>query len=250
METERKRILSLELSTYSYQGSLRKIMDWAKEKRSAYVCFSNVHMTIEAWDDKNFANQVNSADLVCADGMPLVEAIKKVYKKSVERVAGMDMMPSVLEKAEAEHQSVYFYGSTDEMLEKIVLEAKRKYPNLPIAGKLSPPFRALSKAEESKIISDINASGASIVFVALGCPKQEKWMAKHSPQINAVLLGVGGAFPVFAGVQDRAPTWMRNFSLEWMYRLYQDPKRLFKRYFYTNSKFIFLLMQGNPRPKF
>jgi N-acetylglucosaminyldiphosphoundecaprenol N-acetyl-beta-D-mannosaminyltransferase len=239
----RRRVLSLGISTHSYLGSLAKLLSWAEEGKSAYVCFANVHMTIEAYNDEDFSRQVNDADMVCADGMPLVKAIKLVYKQNIERVAGMDMMPSIISQAGKLNLSVYFYGSTNEILEKIVEKAKAEQPNLKVAGYYSPPFRPLSQAEELEIAHRINNSGARIVFVALGCPNQEKWMARNSKDIKALLLGVGGAFPVYINEQKRAPKWIRDLSLEWMYRLVQDPKRLFKRYFYTNTKFLFLFLR-------
>ena len=236
-----QKIVGLNISHLSYSDSLNEIIRLAKNRTSSYCCFANVHMTIEAYDDKAFEKQVNEANLVCADGMPLVKATQLVHKKKIERVAGMDMMPSVMEKAENEKLKVFFFGTTDEVLREIESKSKELYPDLQVVGKFSPPFRKLSEDEKKEHIDRINTSGANIVFVALGCPKQEKWMAENYRMIKAVLLGVGGAFPVFAGIQSRAPKWVRDFSLEWLYRLSQDPKRLFKRYFYTNTKFLFLL---------
>ncbi|MEQ8907678.1 MAG: WecB/TagA/CpsF family glycosyltransferase [Vicingaceae bacterium] len=238
-----KRIVSLDVSTLSYSASLAKIVDYAKKREPSYACFANVHMIIEAYDEPHFKEQVNTATLVCADGMPLVKAIQLKYGQTIERVAGMDMMPSLLHEAERAGLSVYFFGSTQETLEKIATKAQDKHPSLQIAGYYSPPFRPLSEEEESEIAKKINDTEANLVFVALGCPKQEKWMARNSKHIKAVLLGVGGAFPVFINEQKRAPKWIRDLSLEWLFRLVQDPKRLFKRYFYTNSKFLLLFLR-------
>jgi N-acetylglucosaminyldiphosphoundecaprenol N-acetyl-beta-D-mannosaminyltransferase len=198
-------------------------------------------MTIEAVDHSDFAEVVNGADMVCADGMPLAKAVKLIYGQKIDRVAGMDMFPDLIQAADEQNLSIFLFGSTDEVLAKIKKKITTKYPAVKLVGAVSPPFRSLSDEEEAEYIKQINDSGAKMVFVALGCPKQEKWMAKHSKNINAVLLGVGGAFPVFVNEQKRAPKWMQNMSLEWLYRLIQDPKRLFKRYFYTNTKFLFLL---------
>lgn len=238
---ENNKVLSLSVSTLSFQETLAFILANGKLRKPSYCCFANVHMTIEAYDNTDFATQVNQADLVCADGMPLVKASKLLNNQHIERVAGMDMMPAVMEKAAQQNQSVFFFGTTDDVLTKIETEAKKRFPNLKIAGTFSPPFRSLTNEEKQGQINLINSSDANLVMVALGCPKQEKWMAEHSKHINAVLLGVGGAFPVFAQLQSRAPKWIRSLSLEWLYRLSQDPKRLFKRYFYTNTKFIMLL---------
>jgi len=235
------KILSLSVSVASYEDTASYIVELAINRTSGYFCFANAHMTVEAYDDPIFAQQVNAANMVCADGMPLVKANKILHGNSIERVAGMDMMPTILGISETQKLSVFFFGTTEEVLQAIEMECKKKYPNLRIAGKVSPPFRELTPQEKQQHIELINDSGANIVMVALGCPKQEKWMAANSPLINAVCLGVGGAFPVFAKMQSRAPKWMRDLSLEWLHRLSQDPKRLFKRYFYTNSKFLFLL---------
>ena len=172
--------------------------------------------------------------------MPLVKTIKLKYKKNIDRIAGMDMMPSLINEAEQNKIKIFFYGTTPDILEKIVDKARKENPGIQIAGSFSPPFKKLSTKEKQEHIDLINQSGAGMVFVALGCPKQEKWMAENSNKINAVLLGVGGAFPVYVNMQKRAPAWIRNLSLEWLYRLAQDPKRLYKRYFYTNTKFLFL----------
>lgn len=216
-------------------------MLWSKKRKSTYVCFANVHMTIEAVNHSEFADLVNGADMVCADGMPLAKAVKLIYGQKIDRVAGMDMFPDLIQAAHEEELSIFLYGTTERILQKINNKIKSDYPKAKVVGAISPPFRSLSDKEEAEYIKQINDSGAKMVFVALGCPKQERWMAKHSKKINAVLLGVGGAFPVFVDEQKRAPEWMRKMSLEWLYRLIQDPKRLFKRYFYTNTKFLFLL---------
>lgn len=236
-------IVSLNLSHKSYKGSIEEIIRLAKDKIPSYVCFANVHMCIEAYDDQSFARQVNQGNLVCADGMPLVKASRLINGQSIERVAGMDMMPSLIERAATEGLSVFFFGTSNELLDKIEAKAKKENPGLRVAGTFSPPFKKLSPEEVAAHRKLIIDSEADLVFVALGCPKQEKWMADNSSYIPAVLLGVGGAFPVYVNEQKRAPAWIRSISMEWAFRLAQDPKRLFKRYFYTNSKFLYLLLK-------
>jgi N-acetylglucosaminyldiphosphoundecaprenol N-acetyl-beta-D-mannosaminyltransferase len=238
------KILSLNISGLSYYEMSNKIIDLAKNKISSYVCFANVHMTIEAEDDKEFAEIVNNSTFTCADGMPLVKAIKFKFKKTIERLAGMDMMPTIIQMCEEQDLSIFLFGTTDEILLEIQRRIVNENPKLRIAGMFSPPFRQLSESEKEEHIEIINRSGANIVFVALGCPKQEKWMAANYLKTNAVMLGVGGAFPIYANMQRRAPEWVRKISMEWFFRFLQDPKRLFKRYFYTNLKFIFLFIKG------
>lgn len=155
----------------------------------------------------------------------------------------MDMLPDLIRKAEEQHVPVFFYGSTPEVLKRVEENCAIHYPGLTIAGAISPPFRPLSAAEEAHTIDTINRSGAGLVFVALGCPKQELWMNRMRGQISAVMLGIGGALPVLAGEVNRAPEWMQNAGMEWLFRLIQEPKRLFKRYAVTNTLYIWYLTQ-------
>jgi N-acetylglucosaminyldiphosphoundecaprenol N-acetyl-beta-D-mannosaminyltransferase len=158
-------------------------------------------------------------------------------------VAGMDLLPDLMVACMDHQLSIYIYGSTPEILGATEIHLKKNYPQLSIAGLYSPPFRKLTHEEENNIVNGINASGANIVFVVLGCPKQEKWMASMKGRINSCMIGVGGALPVMVGLQKRAPVWMQNNGLEWLYRLMQEPTRLFRRYAVTNSVFIFLLLR-------
>lgn len=242
-----QKLISINISLGSYQQIVADIISLAKKRYSSYVCVANVHMCIEAYNSKEFANIVNSADIVTADGKPLCVGLKLINGIDQERVAGMDLTPSLLKEAELNNIKVFLYGSTDEVLDKIQKVAKEKYPNLAIVGAISPPFRVLSEAEITNDINTINDSGAGLILVALGCPKQERWMYSMKGKIQGVMVGVGGAFPVFAGIQPRAPKWMQDYSLEWLHRLSQDPKRLFKRYFVTNSLFISLLIKEKLR---
>lgn len=244
METiGRRRVLSLQVSTGKYPDFVQHIMALAKKKQSSYVCVSNVHMCIEAVDDPAFAQRVNEADLVTPDGMPLINAIRLLYREHYDRVPGMDLMPSLLAEIEKQAMGVYFYGGSPEMLLKTEAYLKKTYPGITDFHFYSPPFRALDETEKSAIVTQIRASGAQIIFVVLGCPKQERWMAEHKGKIDACMLGIGGALPVMIGMQKRAPMWMQKASLEWFYRFMREPRRLFKRYFYTNNKFLFLLFK-------
>jgi N-acetylglucosaminyldiphosphoundecaprenol N-acetyl-beta-D-mannosaminyltransferase len=198
-------------------------------------------MVAEAANDDKFAAVVSNADLVTPDGIPVSWALRILYGFRQPRVAGMDLLPDLLAGASATGLPVYFYGGTNEMLSRTSDYIDRNYPQLVVAGMCSPPFRPLTETENNDIISQINISGAKIVFVVLGCPKQEKWMAAMRGRVNAVMIGIGGALPVMVGLQKRAPQWMQQSGFEWLYRLIQEPRRLFKRYFTTNLQFIFLL---------
>lgn len=235
------RILSLKVHNLSFRQSLHSITNWGLQNRPGFVCFANVHMTIEAHRDPAFKKILDKASLVLPDGMPVALAHRLIYHQTQERISGMDFMPAILEQAHHKSAKVFFYGSTENVLQLLEHQINLKYPGINIAGAISPPFRSLTETEKMDHINQINKSGAHFVLVALGCPKQEKWMAENYSFINAVLLGLGGAFPVMAGTQKRSPVWMQRLALEWLYRFIQEPRRLFKRYFYTNSLFIWLL---------
>lgn len=238
---QKKRLISIDISRGTYDEFVSAILKYAKAKTSSYVCVANVHMVIEAYEHPEFADIVNSADLVTPDGMPLAKAIKALYKEEQVRVDGMSLLPILLSESENNGLSVYFYGSSQETLDDTSIHLKKNYPNLKLAGMHSPPFRKLTEEEENDIAEKITASGANIVFVVLGCPKQEVWMAGMKGKIPAIMLGIGGALPVLIGQQKRAPEWMQRNSLEWLYRFAQEPSRLFKRYFKTNSMFLYLM---------
>ena len=235
------KIIKSLISTGSYDEFITNLLKLSEGKSSSYVCVSNVHITIEANDDDNFLNVVNAADVTTPDGMPLAKAMKYLYGVDQDRVAGMDLMPSLMQKCETKSKSIYLYGSTQEVLEKIIARAKLDFPSLKLDA-YSPPFRELSIDEKKSVVDKINSEEYDFVFVALGCPKQERWMAEHKDVVQSCMVGLGGAFEVYAEVKTRAPQWIQNYSLEWLYRLVQDPKRLWKRYFITNTLFILLLL--------
>lgn len=240
MDTQ-SRIISLSLHNLSFKQSMQQIIEWGLQRKSGFVCFVNVHMIIEAQYDPAFQKELKKAALLLPDGKPLAMACKWLYKRPQERIAGMDFMPALFEETSKINGKVFLFGSTQEVLDKLTQKVAEDYSGTTIVGAISPPFRKLTEEEAQGYIDQINNSGAQFVLVALGCPKQEKWMAQNYQKISAVLLGLGGVFPVMAGTQKRCPRWMSDASLEWLYRLMQEPKRLFKRYFITNSKFIFLL---------
>jgi N-acetylglucosaminyldiphosphoundecaprenol N-acetyl-beta-D-mannosaminyltransferase len=237
----RAPVISLMVDTISLEDSLRTVMEWGLAHKPAYVCFANVHMVIEAQKDPHFQKQVQDASLVLPDGRPIVKAFQWLHGIRLERKAGMDFLPQVLETVHQHQGHIFIYGSTAQVQEAMMRRIALDFPAVRVAGRITPPFRKLSPEEIQTHIGQINASGAHIVIVSLGCPKQEKWMAENSGSIRAVLLGLGGALEVFAGIRKRAPEWMQHNSLEWLYRLYQEPRRMFKRYLYTNTYFIFLL---------
>jgi len=239
----KKRLISIDISIKPYQRFMKDLAVAAQNRVSSYTCVANVHMLIEAYKNKDFAAVVNNADMVTPDGMPLAKGLNILYGIEQDRVAGMDLLPDLLKEAESNGVKIVFYGGTQLTLDKAKEFCEQNYPNLDIVGLISPPFRELSEEEEEDYTQLINESGAGFVFVALGCPKQEKWMASMRGRINACMIGIGGALPVMVGMQKRAPKLMQRFSLEWLFRLSQEPRRLFKRYAYTNSLFIYLIVK-------
>ena len=242
-ELARKRVLGVDISIGTFAEHIAAFTKWAHARRSSYVCCVNAHMTVEAHNDPAFAAIVNGADAATADGMPVLKAVQRFHTIQQERVAGNDLLPALLAEAERQQLSVYLYGGEQQVLDAMVVRAGKEHPQLRFAGVVSPPFRAFSEAELSEVAERINASGAHMVMVALGCPKQERWMAAMKGRVNAVMLGLGGAFLLYAGVDRRAPKWMRDLSLEWLFRLALEPGRLWKRYLVTNSVFVWLFVK-------
>lgn len=239
-----KNVLSINITCKPYRQFVDHLKQLALMKQPAYVCVANVHMTIEAHNDPSFAAMVNGADAVTPDGMPLVAALQLLYGITQERVTGMDLLPDLLTVAENEKFTVFFYGGTNAMLQATDQYLLANYPDLAQRHYFSPPFRTLTALEVDEDVVRINSTGANLVFVALGCPKQEKWMASMKGRINACMIGIGGALPVMIGMQKRAPEWMQKSGLEWLYRLAQEPRRLFKRYAVTNTVFVWLLFKA------
>lgn len=219
---------------------LATIVTWAKAHESRMVCVANVHMLMEARWDEGFRALLDGADMVTPDGTPLVWMMRKLGAPEQDRVAGMDMLPALCRLAADQDLSVFFLGSTTETLARMRARLDAECPGLRIAGMESPPFRPLTPEEDQALVERIRASGAQVVLVSLGCPKQERWMKAHRDQLQAVLIGLGAAFPVYAGEHRMAPQWMRQAGLEWLYRLGQEPRRLFRRYMRTNLPFMWL----------
>jgi N-acetylglucosaminyldiphosphoundecaprenol N-acetyl-beta-D-mannosaminyltransferase len=239
---KRAFIIGLGVDRTNYQSAVQGILDWALRGESRYVCVANVHMVMEAYDDAEFRQIVNAADLVTPDGMPLVWVMRLQGLRQQERVYGPTLTQFVLEAANREGIPVGFYGSTPQTLEKLKRNVQERYPSLKIAYLYAPPFRPLTPEEDEKVVRAINDSGTRILFVGLGCPKQERWMAAHKGRVQAVMLGVGAAFDFLAGVKPQAPRWMQRAGLEWLFRLLTEPRRLWRRYLYHNPRFVLLVL--------
>lgn len=234
------RILGVNIAVTNMQDVVKLIVEQIDELKGKFICLSNVHTTVMSQRDDEYRKIQNAAFLALPDGSPLALVQRLRGYRTAEQVAGPDLMPALWNATENKGISHYFYGSTTETIAALEKKLKKNYPKLKIAGMEAPPFRSLTAEEDEEAVRRINASGASIVWVGLGAPKQEKWMYEHRDKINALMLGVGAGFDFHAGTVKRAPAWMRNHYLEWLYRLIQDPKRLWKRYVQTNAGFLLL----------
>lgn len=239
----RANILGSCVSNLSWDEAVDAIVAGGETRSSRYVCVCNVHSVVSGARDARFKRILNEADMVTPDGAPIAWAMRQLGFPDQERINGPDLMWRYLARAEQQQQTVFFYGSSIKTLAHLRLALARVFPDLRIGGMHSPPYRSLTAAEDAAEVDFINRSGAQVVLVSLGCPKQEEWMASHRGRINAVMVGVGAAFDYHAGVLRRAPLWWQAHGLEWLYRLLAEPRRLFKRYATTNTLFVLGLMR-------
>ncbi len=210
------------------------------ELRGKYICVSNVHTTVTGYEEADYRNIQNTAALALPDGKPLSLYSKKHGFPEAERVTGPDLMGELFARDNGLRH--YFYGGKEETIQVLSEKLPREYPSLQISGMVSPPFRPLTEEEDERELQKMNDAKADIIWIGLGAPKQERYMYEHRGKVNGVMIGVGAGFDYYAGTIKRAPMWMQKLSLEWLYRLMQDPKRLFRRYFATNFKFLRLTM--------
>ncbi|WP_122639134.1 WecB/TagA/CpsF family glycosyltransferase [Romboutsia sp. Marseille-P6047] len=234
-------ILGVNINVTNMKDTIKVITHNLEDIKGNYICVSNVHTTVMSYEDERYRNIQNSGFMALPDGKPLSIVSQKRGFKEAERVTGPDLMEEIFKISEENGYSHYFYGSTQKTLDTLQAKLNEKYPNMKISGMYSPPFRKLTEEEDKKVIESINKVKPDFIWVGLGAPKQEIWMCKHKNKVNGLMLGVGAGFDYHAGNISRAPKWMQNMSLEWLYRLMQDPKRLLKRYINTNLKFIYIL---------
>lgn len=235
-----RSILGTRIDVTSYEDACDRIQAWALAKRSCYVVAANVHVVMTAYWQRSYQQVINGAALVTSDGMPLVWGLRLLGVPKQPRVYGPDLMLAWCDRAASSGLPIYLYGSTDETLEKLQAHLKQRFPGLTIAGSHAPPFRPMTVEEEQADVDRIQASGAPVVFVGLGCPKQEEWMARQQHKLPAVMLGVGAAFSFHSGEVSQAPRWMMAWGLEWLYRFTQEPRRLWQRYLINNPAFVLL----------
>ncbi|HEY9596218.1 MAG TPA: WecB/TagA/CpsF family glycosyltransferase [Cyanophyceae cyanobacterium] len=238
-----QKVIDSSITALPFDEQIQTMLQWAGRGESRSVCVANVHMLMEAYRNPVMARVLENADMVTPDGMPLVWMMRLLGVRNQDRVAGMDIFSSLCQQAQDSNVSIFFTGSQASILDVMRINLERDFPNLKIAGMEPLPFRPLTPQEDEELIKKINESGAGLVFVSLGCPKQEQWMAQHKGQIRAVMIGLGGVFPVYAGIHKRAPQQIRDLGLEWFYRLIQEPRRLWSRYWDTIPPFVVLALQ-------
>ncbi|MDP2485786.1 WecB/TagA/CpsF family glycosyltransferase [Pseudoalteromonas marina] len=235
----KQKIIKMDVDVTNLDSALQQVEILATKKQGAYVCVSNVHMCIEALDSNEFEQVVNKADLVIPDGKPLSWAQKFLGHKAAQQVRGQDIMNALCAASGEQKLNIGFYGgSSGELLSLVKSKLTQTYPDIRISYAYSPPFRPLTSEEDGQVVKDINNAKVNVLFVGIGCPKQERWMAEHKDKLNCVMLGVGAAYDFIAGSKKHAPRWVQKIGMEWLFRLCSEPKRLWRRYLSTNPRFI------------
>ncbi len=237
-------ILNVRISALTYPKTLQCIKSWILKRKKTYVCVAAVHLVMECQKDKSLLNGVNKAALVTPDGMPLVWLLKLYGRKNVERVYGPTLMLKVCRMTQHHGFKVYILGGAANQSKKLFEVLTKKFPKLKIVGHKDTVIRPIPPKDNKNIIKEINKSGAQIVFVGFGCPYQEWWMIKNRKQLDAnVLIGVGATFDFITKRVKQAPEWMQKAGLEWLFRFFQEPKRLAYRYTTLNILFIFAIFK-------
>ncbi|MEH6636969.1 MAG: WecB/TagA/CpsF family glycosyltransferase [Halioglobus sp.] len=226
------------MNQISMEETVDLVTSWSGRRESRYVCVSNVHMCMEVADNEAYGAAINRSDLTVPDGRPIYWALHLLGFKGAKQIRGEDLTLAVCAAAEEKGIPVGFFGGTPELLDQIRDVLLTRFPKLELAILCAPPFRPITAAENATFTENINASGVGVLFVGLGCPKQEDWMAAHKHSVHAVMIGVGAAFDFISGNKKSAPAWLNQIGLEWLFRLISEPRRLWKRYFLHNPRFI------------
>jgi len=237
-----RHVLGMRVDDVTFAKADDLVLDWASATNgSRIVCAANVHMVMEAWDDRGFQSCVNSADLIVPDGMPMVWAMRLLGQPCAGRVrVAPNWLLELLPMLEQRRLTLSLYGGSEGVLAVFVERLRRDYPRLTIGAVIAPPFRQLTPGEDAEAIAKISAAGTDVLLVGIGCPKQEKWMTAHRESVHCVMIGVGAAFDLFGGRTKEAPAWTHNIGLEWAYRLVTEPRRLAARYLRHNPRFLVL----------
>jgi N-acetylglucosaminyldiphosphoundecaprenol N-acetyl-beta-D-mannosaminyltransferase len=251
VDLQQRYVLGQRLNATNYADATARVVDWANRGESKYVCLSNVHMVMQGWDDPNFRQIINTADLITTDGVPLVWCLRALGVRSAVRVYGPDLTLHVCAAAAQQQLAIGLYGGTAQSLKEFAALLQSRFPAIEIACSIAPPFRPLTAAEDVAYTKQFAESGARILFVGIGCPKQEIWMSEHRGRLNMPMLGVGAAFDFHAGRVKQAPAWLQAIGLEWLFRLLMEPRRLWRRYAWHNPRFVLFfigqLLRGRRR---
>ena len=238
-------VFGVQYAVVDYALATEFIIERAVKREKCGVSALAVHGLMETYNGSHFRDQVNTLHLVVPDGQPIRWAMNAYYNCGLQdRVYGPDLTMKVLEAGNVHELKVFLFGSKPETLALLSKNIKAKYPKIKIVGMQADRFREATAAEDLEDIAFINSLGANLVLVGRGCPRQEKWVANHLDSIPVPMMAVGAAFDFLAGTLDQAPGWMQNNGLEWLYRLYKEPGRLWKRYLFTNSQFMFLFIRA------
>ncbi|ADE53430.1 WecB/TagA/CpsF family glycosyltransferase [Coraliomargarita akajimensis] len=235
---EERLILGQRVHGTSYADATARVLEWAKSKTSAYVTVANVHVVMEGVDSDEYRSVTNDSDLVTPDGMPLVWSLRMLGIPGASRVYGPDLTLHVCEAAADAGVPIALYGGRQESLDDFIAFLKVRFPKIEVNCAISPPFRPLTEAEDAAYTRQIADSGAGVLFVGIGCPKQERWMAAHKGLLPMPMLGVGAAFDFHSGRVKQSPAWMQKLGLEWLFRFMMEPSRLWKRYVIHNPRFV------------
>ncbi|KZZ83953.1 glycosyl transferase [Bacillus sp. SJS] len=238
------KILGVNIAAINMEWLVKYINNNIKNLSGDYICVSNVHTTVTSYDEPNYCLVQNEGLMSIPDGGPLSFIGRKRGFKEMKRTTGPDLMEEIFKISVTKGYRHFFFGSTEKTLTKMVGNLDDIYPGIEVSGIYSPPFGPISDEEDQNVINIINNSKPHFIWIGLGAPKQEIWMATHQGKVDGLMIGVGAGFDYIAGNIHRAPEWMQKRNLEWVYRLMQDPKRLLKRYLYTNAKYIWLTVRG------
>jgi N-acetylglucosaminyldiphosphoundecaprenol N-acetyl-beta-D-mannosaminyltransferase len=235
------QIGGMRIDAGTYQSVSRKILDWARAHASKYVCVANVHMVMESYDSESFRDIVNSSAFVTSDGMPLVWALRHRGCPAAERVYGPTLMLELCKRAAEENVSVGFFGGSESTLLRLRENLLKRFPTLEIKALISPPFGPELERQTPAFIEQLRNDTPGVLFIGLGCPKQEIWMHQNRGKLSSVMVGVGAAFAFHAGTVKQAPAALQKYGLEWLFRLMMEPRRLWRRYLWHNPRFLLLM---------
>lgn len=242
---QRVNVIGVPISAVNMQESLDFLNMNLEQLRGEYICASNVHTTVMAREDSEYLKVQSESAMSLPDGKPLSVVGKRLGYSNMDKVTGTHFMQNIFSDNRFKGRKHYFYGTTFEVLEKMMCRVMKEYPEMQVCGYEASVFRELTDDEVVELAERINKNGADFIWIAIGAPRQEILMNRLKGKVKGIMTGVGGAFNILAGIVEDAPVWMQNVGLEWFYRFIKEPKRLFKRYLVTNSKFVVYLLGGN-----